>query len=298
MDNFRETAIGLTVWYAFLAILGGLFLIVLNDLEAPTAFLAGANHRAPVRARPDRQIAPPERTQNRARGNSGARCRRRSGRAANPDAEWRAPCSKQTWLSSPRARRRSRSCCPGLAYASHGTDALGRAQRDPAHIGATPPSDSALAADELKQHLAPVRPRAVFGQIDALPGAERELPPATGTCSGRREHRLDMRRHVVGAFRVVHPAGIRGRKTIQRGHKVGLHVRIGVLLNDQRRRGVADDRRAARRRPLPPRCRKSATSSRDLDETLRRAFRSSAWPRRSCRRAVLCRSFRRAIDYP
>ena len=39
MDNFKETAIGLTFWYAFLAILVGVLLIVLNDLEAPAALL-------------------------------------------------------------------------------------------------------------------------------------------------------------------------------------------------------------------------------------------------------------------
>ncbi|HWP16605.1 MAG TPA: hypothetical protein VNM46_13345 [Xanthobacteraceae bacterium] len=43
MDNFRETAFGLTLWYAVLAGLIGVLLIVLNDLSPPVAFLAGAN---------------------------------------------------------------------------------------------------------------------------------------------------------------------------------------------------------------------------------------------------------------
>jgi len=43
MDKLRETAVGLTVWYAFLAVLTGLLLIVLNDLSAPRALLAAAN---------------------------------------------------------------------------------------------------------------------------------------------------------------------------------------------------------------------------------------------------------------
>ena len=43
MNSFRDTAIGLSIWYALLAVLVGLLLIVLNDLEAPTAFLAAAN---------------------------------------------------------------------------------------------------------------------------------------------------------------------------------------------------------------------------------------------------------------
>jgi hypothetical protein len=43
MDNFRETAFGLTLWYAVLAVLIGVLLIVLNDLQPPVAFLAGAD---------------------------------------------------------------------------------------------------------------------------------------------------------------------------------------------------------------------------------------------------------------
>ena len=43
MDDFRETAISLTFWYAFLALLVGLLLIVLNDLDAHAACLAGAD---------------------------------------------------------------------------------------------------------------------------------------------------------------------------------------------------------------------------------------------------------------
>jgi hypothetical protein len=43
MDNFRETAIGLTVWYAFLAFLGGLLLIIFNHLDTHAACLAGAD---------------------------------------------------------------------------------------------------------------------------------------------------------------------------------------------------------------------------------------------------------------
>lgn len=43
MDDFRETAIGLTFWYGFLALLLGLLLIVLNDLDVHAACLAGAD---------------------------------------------------------------------------------------------------------------------------------------------------------------------------------------------------------------------------------------------------------------
>lgn len=43
MNSFRETAIGLSLWYAFLVLLAGLLLIVLNDLDAHAACLAGAD---------------------------------------------------------------------------------------------------------------------------------------------------------------------------------------------------------------------------------------------------------------
>jgi len=43
MDRFRETAICLTFWYAFLALLSALLLISLNDLDAHAACLAGAD---------------------------------------------------------------------------------------------------------------------------------------------------------------------------------------------------------------------------------------------------------------
>jgi len=43
MDPFRETALGLSIWYAFLAILTGVLLILLNDVDTATALLVGAN---------------------------------------------------------------------------------------------------------------------------------------------------------------------------------------------------------------------------------------------------------------
>jgi hypothetical protein len=43
MDHFRETAVGLTIWYAFLVLLSGLLLIILKDLDARAACLAGAD---------------------------------------------------------------------------------------------------------------------------------------------------------------------------------------------------------------------------------------------------------------
>ena len=43
MDRFRDTALGLSLWYAFLALLGGLLLIILNHLDVRASLLAGAN---------------------------------------------------------------------------------------------------------------------------------------------------------------------------------------------------------------------------------------------------------------
>ena len=43
MDTFRSTAFGLSIWYAFLATLAAALLVSLNDVEASTAFLVGAN---------------------------------------------------------------------------------------------------------------------------------------------------------------------------------------------------------------------------------------------------------------
>lgn len=43
MDNVRETAFGLTAWYAFLVILGAVIFIITSDLDPPSALLAAAN---------------------------------------------------------------------------------------------------------------------------------------------------------------------------------------------------------------------------------------------------------------
>ena len=91
---------------------------------------------------------------------------------------------------------------------------------------------------------------AMLGDIDALPGAERHA--AVGDRNMQRdavEHGFDMRRHVVRPFGVVHPAGIGRGEAIERGHKIDLHIRIGIFLNNQRRRRVADEqeKRAASR---------------------------------------------------
>ena len=42
--------------------------------------------------------------------------------------------------------------------------------------------------------------------------------------------------HVIGPFDVVDPAGIDRGKAIERAREVGPHVRIGIFLDDERRR--------------------------------------------------------------
>lgn len=127
MDNFKETAISLTFWYAFLAILVGLLLIVLNDLDAPAAFLAAADiallfalalivksrglsehtimredfwHALPARERP--------------RGESARRAARST--------------LEQTWLHCAKGAAALAIVLCGLAYASHGPQASATAR--------------------------------------------------------------------------------------------------------------------------------------------------------------------------
>jgi hypothetical protein len=80
----------------------------------------------------------------------------------------------------------------------------------------------------------------VLDQIDALPRAERERAAGHRHVQGDAgQHGLDVGRHVIGAFNRVHPAGVLRRQPAQRRGEIGAHVGIGVLLDDERRRGVA-----------------------------------------------------------
>lgn len=122
MDNVKETAIGLTFWYAFLAILLGVLLIVLNDLEPPAAFLAAADiallfalalivksrrlsEHTIVREEFWHALPPRERP----RGESGRR-------VAHFMLE-------QTWLNFAKGAAALAIVLCGLAYASHGSHA-------------------------------------------------------------------------------------------------------------------------------------------------------------------------------
>ena len=51
-----------------------------------------------------------------------------------------------------------------------------------------------------------------------------------------------MCRHVVGPLDIVDPAGICRREAIERARKIDPHIRIGIFLNDERRRGMPQEK--------------------------------------------------------
>ena len=52
-----------------------------------------------------------------------------------------------------------------------------------------------------------------------------------------------MSRHVIRTFRIMGPAGVLRRKSIERGGQIVEHRGIGVFLNRERGRGVANEQR-------------------------------------------------------
>ena len=48
---------------------------------------------------------------------------------------------------------------------------------------------------------------------------------------------------LVGAFGVVAPSGVFGREAVERRRQILEHRRVGIFLDRQRRRGVADEQR-------------------------------------------------------
>lgn len=97
--------------------------------------------------------------------------------------------------------------------------------------------------------LAAMWPVAMFDQIDPLPRSQSH--PTAGHRNlqiDRQMRRLDMGRHVIGTFgpmpqighrRVVGPR----HETGQPRHQVALHIRVGVLLNQQRARRMPHEQR-------------------------------------------------------
>ena len=61
----------------------------------------------------------------------------------------------------------------------------------------------------------------MLDQIDALPGAERELALRHRHMQRHAvEHRLDMRRHVVGALDIVNPGRVFRRQPVERADEI------------------------------------------------------------------------------
>jgi len=92
----------------------------------------------------------------------------------------------------------------------------------------------------MKGDLAPMRSVAVFEKENPLPGSERQC----AADERNRELRLgergaDMRRHVVGAFRIMRVIRLFRRKPREDGFEIAQHGRIGVFLNEQRGGGVS-----------------------------------------------------------
>ena len=87
----------------------------------------------------------------------------------------------------------------------------------------------------MQDHLASMRASAMLGDINALPGAERQIAVTDRHLQGHAvEHGFDMGRHVIGPFNVVHPAGIGRRQAAERSDQIGAHVGVGVFLDDER----------------------------------------------------------------
>src|SRR4051794_1656567 len=87
---------------------------------------------------------------------------------------------------------------------------------------------------------------AMLGYIDALPGAESERAVDHGDIQRyASDHGLDMRRHIIGPFDVVDPAGIGRGKTIQCARKISAHVGIRIFLDDEGRRRMAHESSSA-----------------------------------------------------
>ena len=79
----------------------------------------------------------------------------------------------------------------------------------------------------------------MLSDVNALPRAEHHFAANDRYMQGDAgDHSFDMRGHIIGPFGVVDPARIFGRDPFECRDEVGLHVRIGVFLNDKRRRGV------------------------------------------------------------
>ena len=97
---------------------------------------------------------------------------------------------------------------------------------------------------QMQHHASPLRTRAVLEHVDALPGPQRH-PSADHRNRNARlgECGTDVRGHIVWTFCIVPVAVFLRSEPLEKIRQIQHHVRIGVLLNHQRRRGVLDEQR-------------------------------------------------------
>ena len=98
-----------------------------------------------------------------------------------------------------------------------------------------------LFSDQVQCDLAPLRPAAVLEQIDALPSTERHFSPRHRNRKLHLGERgAEVGGHVIWSLDLVDvAAGCLGRDPVEEGFQVGPQVRVGVLLDQQRRGSVA-----------------------------------------------------------
>ena len=83
--------------------------------------------------------------------------------------------------------------------------------------------------------------------VDALPGPENELAARDRDAEvDGRQRSADVRGHIVITFRRVdeHRVAV-GHEMLEKGFEVAAHVRIGILLNEERRGSVLQVERAS-----------------------------------------------------
>ena len=113
----------------------------------------------------------------------------------------------------------------------------------------------ALLADEVHHHFPRMRHVPVFPKINALPRAEREVASAKrDTEIHGRKRGADVRRHVVRAFAGVLEERVAIRhEAFEETFEIGAHIRVGILLNQERGRGVLQMQREQAVRKILPR---------------------------------------------
>ena len=93
---------------------------------------------------------------------------------------------------------------------------------------------------------AAMRVAAMFPKVDALPGAQTEA--AILEWNGKvhaRQRAANVRGHVIGTFGSVNEKAIAvGNNARHPGFEVATDIWVGIFLNEQRCRGVADMQRA------------------------------------------------------